>query len=49
MRTEAEEFIKNYYDNKEGTKQLIKLIKINRDKSQSLLALTEFDKKIKLN
>ena len=33
MRIEAEEFIKNYYDNKEGSKELIKLIKINRDKS----------------
>lgn len=29
--------------------ELAKLLRLNRDKSQNLLALTRFDKKIKLN
>jgi len=48
MRVECSELIKNHYDNLKGSDELYKLIKINRDKSQSLLALTKFDKRIKL-
>lgn len=49
MTTEAEELIRQYYDNLEGSKELAMLLRANRDKSQSLLNLTRFDKKIKLN
>lgn len=49
MTTEAEELINQHYDNLEGNRDLAMLMKINRDKSQSLLDLTKFDKKIKLN
>lgn len=49
MISEAQDFIKNSYDNKEGSKELAKLIRLNRDKGQNLLQLTGFDKKIKLN
>lgn len=49
MTTEAEELINQHYDNLEGNRDLAMLMKVNRDKSQSLLDLTRFDKKIKLN
>lgn len=49
MTIEAQELIENHYDNLEGEKELFKLIQLNRDKSQSILALTKFDKRIKLN
>ena len=49
MTIEAQELIQNHYDNLEGSKKLANLIKKNRDKSQSILSLTKFDKKIKLN
>lgn len=48
MISEAQEFIQHSYDNKEGSMELAKLLKMNRDKS-SILSLTNFDKKIKLN
>ena len=49
MTIEAQELIQNHYDNLEGSKKLASLIKKNRDRSQSILSLTKFDKKIKLN
>ena len=47
MISEAQDFIKNSYDNKEGSKELAKLIRLNRDKGQNLLQLTGFDKTMK--
>lgn len=49
MLSEAKEIIKDYYDNSKGSETLFKLMKLNRDKSQNILTLTKFDKKIKLN
>ena len=49
MIIEAQEFIKNSYDNKEASEELVKLLRMRRDQSQNLLSLTGFDKKIKLN
>lgn len=49
MTVESKELIKDYYDNLEGQDNLFKLMKTNRDKGASLLSLTKFDSKIKLN
>jgi len=48
MKTEAKEIIQNHYDNLKGEQELFKLLKLNRDKSQKLLDITKFDKRIKL-
>lgn len=49
MTTESKEIINNYYDNLTGQDELFKIMKMNKDKGASLLSLTKFDKKIKLN
>ena len=48
MISEACEYIQHAYDNKEGGRELAKLLKLNKDNS-SILKLTNFDRKIKLN
>lgn len=49
MIIEAKEKIRAYYDNKEGAKDLFLKMKTSKDKSKSILELTAFDKKVKLN
>jgi hypothetical protein len=48
MNIESQEIIRDFYDNTKGNEELFKVMKANKDKSQSLLAMTKFDKKIKL-
>mmetsp|Transcript_21579 Transcript_21579/g.33227 ORF Transcript_21579/g.33227 Transcript_21579/m.33227 type:complete len:988 (-) Transcript_21579:2058-5021(-) len=50
MQVEAKELIKQHYDHLEGSQELAVLIQRSKGKSsQSLLQLTNFEKKIKLN
>jgi hypothetical protein len=50
MQVEAKEIIKNYYDHLEGSKELSLLLFQSKSKgTQSILSLTNFDKRIKLN
>ena len=49
MFEEAEEIIKQHYDNKDGAYDLYNLIQENKSKTnKNLLEATNFDKKIKL-